>query len=100
MARDINGPITEDEFITAVAQAARIGWDQAKRATPAALETLADRSDGGGGRGLPAALPDTIAPYLGTAPPAEQFGLDEFLRRVAGREGVDLETARRQAEAV
>src|ERR1700760_519778 len=100
MARDINGPITEDEFITAVAQAARIGWDQAKRATQATLETLADRIDAGEARDLAAALPDTIAPYLGTATPAERFGLDEFLRRVAGREGVDLETARCQAEAV
>jgi uncharacterized protein (DUF2267 family) len=100
MARDINAPLTEDEFITAVAQAARSGWDQAKRATQATLETLADRIDAGEARHLAAALPDTIAPYLSTATPAQRFGLDEFLRRVAEREGVDLETARRHAEAV
>ena len=61
MARDINAPITEDEFITAVAQAARIGWDQAERATQATLETLADRIDAGEARDLAAALPDSIA---------------------------------------
>jgi uncharacterized protein (DUF2267 family) len=100
MARDINGPITEDEFITAVAQAARSGWDQAQHATRATLETLADRIDAGEARHLAAALPDTIAPYVATATPAQRFGVDEFLRRVAEREGVDLETARRHAQAV
>jgi uncharacterized protein (DUF2267 family) len=100
MTRDITGPITEDEFITAVAQAARVGWDQAVRATEATLQTLADRIDAGEARDLAAALPDAIAPYLGTATPAQRFGLDEFLRRVAEREGVDLDTARRHAEAV
>jgi uncharacterized protein (DUF2267 family) len=100
MARDINGPITEDEFITAVAQAARVGWDQAERATHATLQTLADRIDAGEARHLAGALPDTIAPDLGTSTPAQRFGLGEFLRRVAEREGVDLETARRHAEAV
>ena len=43
---------------------------------------------------LAAVLPDTIAPYVGTTTSAQRFGVDEFLRRVADREGVDLETAR------
>jgi uncharacterized protein (DUF2267 family) len=100
MARDITGPTTGDEFITAVAQAARINRDQAERATQVTLETLAGRIDAGEARHLAAALPDTIAPYLGTATPAQRFGLDEFLRRVTEREGVNLDTARRHAEAV
>jgi uncharacterized protein (DUF2267 family) len=100
MARDINTPITEDEFITAVAQAARSGWDQAVRATRATLETLADRIDAGEARDLAVLLPDTIAPYVGTTTSAQRFGVDEFLRRVAEREGVDLETARRHVRAV
>ena len=60
MARDVNGPVTEDEFVTAVVQAARIGSDLAERAIQATLQTLADRTDAGKARDLAAALPDTI----------------------------------------
>lgn len=100
MARDIHGPITQDEFVTAVAQAARGGREQAERAIQATFETLAERIDAGEARHLAAELPDEIAPYLATTAPAERFGVDEFLRRVGEREGVDLDTARRHAEAV
>ena len=37
---------------------------------------------------------------VATTSPAERFDVDEFLRRVAGREGVEIATARRHAEAV
>ena len=100
MANDIDRPITKDQFVTTVAQAARIGLRRAERAIEATLQTLADRIDAGEARDLANELPDEIAPWLATTAPAERLDIDEFLRRVAERESVDIETAERHAAAV
>ena len=70
------------------------------RAIRATLETAAERLDKNECRHLSAELPDRIAPFLFTATPAERFDVDEFLRRVAEREGTDVATAQHHARAV
>jgi uncharacterized protein (DUF2267 family) len=100
MANDIGRPITQEQFIATVAHAARIGFGRAERATEATLETLAERIDAGEARDLAPELPDGVAPWLATITPAERLDIDEFLRRVAEREDVDIETAERHAAAV
>jgi uncharacterized protein (DUF2267 family) len=89
-----------DDFLTIVELAADIGRDDAERATRATLETLAERIAAGEARDLVDELPPEVAPHLATTTDAERFGLDEFLRRVAEREGTDVPTARRHARAV
>ncbi|HWE11283.1 MAG TPA: DUF2267 domain-containing protein [Solirubrobacteraceae bacterium] len=100
MANDTGGPYREEQFVTTVAQAAGVGLDRARRTTRAVLQTLAERIDAGEARHLADQLPTGIAPWLATTTPAERFGVDEFLRRIAQREGVDVEAAQRYAEAV
>ena len=100
MAHDIDRSITQEQFVTTVAQAARIGLQRAERVTEATLQTLADRIDAGEARDLAQELPEEIAPWLFTTTPAERLDIDEFLRRVAERESVDIETAGRHAAAV
>jgi uncharacterized protein (DUF2267 family) len=100
MANDIDRSITQEQFVTTVAQAARIGLERAERATEATLQTLAERIDAGEARDLAGELPDELAPWLATITPAERLDIYEFLRRVAEREGVDIEAAERHARAV
>lgn len=45
-------------------------------------------------------LPPELAPWIAGTGNAEPFDVDEFLRRVAEREGVDVETAERHTRAV
>jgi uncharacterized protein (DUF2267 family) len=89
-----------DEFLTIVEQAARAGGDAAERATRATLQTLAERLDRGEARDLAGQLPAELAPWIATMTTAEGFDIDEFLRRVAEREEVDVATAERHARAV
>jgi uncharacterized protein (DUF2267 family) len=88
-------------FMTTVEQVAGIAREEAERAVRATLETLAERITRGEADDIAAFLPKELRPLLTSAPePAEGFGLDEFLRRVAQRAGVDAETAREYARAV
>ena len=64
------------------------------------LQTLAERIDRGEARDLAARLPAEVAPWIATTSPAEGFDVDEFVRRVAQREGVDEPTAYGHARAV
>jgi uncharacterized protein (DUF2267 family) len=89
-----------ERFITTVAQAAGIGWERAEQATRAVLSTLAERIAAGEARDLAEELPPELAGWLATDTNAEPFDVDEFLRRVAEREGVDVETADEHARAV
>jgi uncharacterized protein (DUF2267 family) len=90
----------DDEFLRIVEQSARIGRAEAERATRATLQTLADRIAAGEARDLAEQLPPRIAAWVATNTAAQRFDLDEFLRRVAEREGVDPEQAERHASAV
>jgi uncharacterized protein (DUF2267 family) len=90
----------EDEFLRIVQQSARISREEAERATRATLQTLADRIAAGEARDLAEQLPPRLAAWVATTSAAQRFDLDEFLRRVAEREGVDPERAERDAAAV
>jgi uncharacterized protein (DUF2267 family) len=89
-----------ERFITIVEQDADIGREQAVRATQATLQTLAERISAGEARDLADELPPELAPWIATTTPAEGFDIDEFVRRVAEREGVDVDTAERHARVV
>jgi uncharacterized protein (DUF2267 family) len=89
-----------DTFLTIVEQGAGSGREGAERATHATLQTLGERLDRQEARQLAAQLPPEVAPWLATTGPAEGFDADEFVRRVAEREGTDATTAGRDARAV
>ncbi|MEV5333341.1 DUF2267 domain-containing protein [Streptomyces werraensis] len=90
-----------DEFIRLVSHRAHVPEEQASELTRATMLTLAQRITGGEARVLAGVLPSEIAPPL--VPPedvAEKFGVDEFVRRVSERAGVDETVARRGVAAV
>ena len=92
--------MTYERFVHRVARTARISQPEAKRATSATLETLGERLGDRPARDLAYKLPPELGPWLVTVFDHGEFGLDEFLRRIADREGVDKATARRHAQAV
>jgi uncharacterized protein (DUF2267 family) len=84
-----------------VEETAGITPEEAERAVRATLSTLAERITRGEADDIAAFLPRELRELVTSAPePAEPFGLDEFVRRVAEREGVDEATAYRHAQAV
>lgn len=90
-----------DQFIAIVAEAARTDTDTADRMIRATLQTLAERIVRGQADDLAAQLPAEVAPWLHKpVPEAGRFDVDEFLRRVSERAGVDLATAERASKAV
>jgi uncharacterized protein (DUF2267 family) len=90
-----------ETFLGIVEQEAGIPRDEAERAVQATLRTLAERITGGEVRELRALLGPQFRPWLPVTPEeAERFGLDEFLRRVAERDGADRPTAAEHARAV
>ena len=89
-----------ERFVTTVQQKASISREAAERAVQATLQTLADRLSQGQARDLAAQLPEPLAGWLFTDTDAAPFGVEEFLRRIAERLGVDVETAERYAHAV
>ena len=92
-------PTTPDELVTLVAQAAQIDRERAERTLQVTLQTLGERIDVGEARHLAEELPEQLAPWVATRTPAERFDLDEFLRRVAEREGIGIELAEKHAKA-
>jgi uncharacterized protein (DUF2267 family) len=89
-----------ERFITTVAQHADLGWEDAERAARATLETLAERLSSGEARDIAEHLPPQIRAWLPAIGGAEPFHADEFVRRVAEREGVDPQAAERHVRAV
>jgi uncharacterized protein (DUF2267 family) len=90
-----------ERFITTIEQRAAISWNQAERAARATLLTLGERISAGQARQLAEELPPQLKRWLlEGGETAEGFDVDEFLRRVAEREDVDLETAEEHAKAV
>ena len=91
-----------DEIIGIIQQAAGgLSREAAERAAQATLQTLADRLSRDEVRQhLVLELPDEMKPWIFTDTQAERFGIDEFLDRVAKREGTDIETALQHARAV
>ena len=92
--------VDAQRFATLVQEAAGIDEGHAARAIAATLATLAERLDPGEARDLADEVPPELAAWLATNTPAARFGVDEFIRRVAEREGVDAASAERDARAV
>jgi uncharacterized protein (DUF2267 family) len=89
-----------ERFITTIQQKARLSWEDAERAADTTLATLAERLSAGQARDIAEQLPAPLRQSLVGADVADPFHADEFLRRIAEREGVDPGTAERHARAV
>jgi RND superfamily putative drug exporter len=91
----------EDDLYERVAARAGIGTTQAQSATRATLCTLAERITRNESRAIAARLPRDLAGQIRKAARSpERFPADEFVRRVAEREGVPEPEARIHARAV
>ncbi|MDQ1622048.1 MAG: hypothetical protein QOH19_466 [Actinomycetota bacterium] len=91
-----------DQFVDLVAKRANVAPSRAQALTYATLRTLAERISGGEARDLAAQLPAELKPMLSelVEETAEDFDVDEFVRRVAERASVDGEVAREAARAM
>jgi uncharacterized protein (DUF2267 family) len=88
-------------FVATVEQVGGLRREDAERAIEATLRTLAERITRGEAEDVAALLPKEVRQFLtSTREEAETFGLDEFYRRVAEREGVDRRAAAAHARAV
>ena len=98
-------PMPVDEFLRRVAD--HIGSDRAtaQTAADAVLETLAERIAGGEADDIADVLPEQLREAIRrgrerSGAKAQRMSLDEFVRRVADREGVTYEEALEHARAV
>jgi uncharacterized protein (DUF2267 family) len=89
-----------EDFIKLVQAGAHASRETAELASRAVFEVLAERIASGEARDLAAELPPELAPWLATMSGAERFDADEFVRRVAEREGTDAQTAEHHVRAV
>jgi uncharacterized protein (DUF2267 family) len=89
-----------DAFISTVKQEAAIDDEEAARAACATLTTLAERISVGEADDLGERLPRELRSCLAPANDHGTFHVDEFLRRIAERVGVDEPQAERDARAV
>jgi uncharacterized protein (DUF2267 family) len=88
-------------LLTLVQRATGLDRPAAQRAIEATLRTLGERITGGEAGDIAAFLPAELrAPLERALEPAEPIGREEFVRRVAEREGVDPETAEEHVRAV
>jgi uncharacterized protein (DUF2267 family) len=98
-------PPGADTIIGSIAERAGLDPDEARRATVAVLETLAERIAGGEVDDLARSLPVELHPPLRTGRSASggkarAMSLEDFLAHVSAREGVSPEEARDHARAV
>jgi uncharacterized protein (DUF2267 family) len=90
-----------DEFIDAVAIRAGVSPDDAEVLTYATLQTLAERLTGGEADDLASQLPQELQDTLQKEfEQAEDFGLEEFVRRVSLNAGTDTALAWQGVRAV
>ncbi|HEV7906629.1 MAG TPA: DUF2267 domain-containing protein [Pseudonocardiaceae bacterium] len=94
-----------DEFVRRVAQRAGLDDEHTRKAVDAVLETLGERISGGEVDDLVGQLPEELHAPLRrgtdrTHGAAQKMSLDDFVRRVAEREGVPPDQAREHARAV
>jgi uncharacterized protein (DUF2267 family) len=88
------------QLLEGVEIAAGLDRERAAKATRATLETLAERISEDEADALRAELPKELRNIMLASPEPEQFGVDEFVRRTAVREGVSPAQARRHATEV
>jgi putative drug exporter of the RND superfamily len=93
--------LSTHEFVDLVGGRTGLSHPAARRATDAALVTLSERITQRESHVLAAQLPRDLRPFV-LAPKGgpERFGVDEFVRRVGEREGVDDRSAAAHARAV
>ena len=92
--------MSEETFLELIARAG-ITRDEAREAARATVRTLAERISAGEAMDLAAFLPGEFREILESAQQtAEPFVANEFVHRVAAREGSDGETAIRHVRAV
>ncbi|MFB6120126.1 MAG: DUF2267 domain-containing protein [Halobacteriaceae archaeon] len=90
-----------DDFTGEVQHRLELGTEgEAVRATRVVLTTLGERLGEGEASDLAGSLPMEIDRYLQDTGPAEQFGFQEFLDRVAEELGVDEAEALYQSQAI
>jgi len=89
-----------DELVRTVAEEGGLSFEDAERALRAALETLGERLSGGEARDIAERLPEQLRPLITDGDRPEPFGVDEFLHRLARREGVPADLGARHAVAV
>jgi uncharacterized protein (DUF2267 family) len=88
-------------FLRNVRELGRIDSDdRAMAATTATLSVLGERLAGGEPRHVGAQLPPELADAIDTRGPGERFDIEELFLRVAAREGGDIVSGQRHAEAV
>jgi uncharacterized protein (DUF2267 family) len=97
--------LSAERFLQRVADRAGVVPEVARRATHAVLETLAERISGGEIDDLVERLPPALHEPLQrgrerSGEKAQKMAPDEFVRRVAEREGIDLDDARDHTRAV
>jgi uncharacterized protein (DUF2267 family) len=88
------------DFIATVQEVAHIPDDEAERASCATLQTLAERISTGETEDLAERLPDELRSCLLTADERDRFHVDEFIRRISERAGLQPPAAERDARAV
>jgi uncharacterized protein (DUF2267 family) len=93
--------VREQAFLELVEQATGITRQEARDAVRATLRTLAERITRGGAEDIAIFVPGEFRELLASGREnAEQLSMDEFIRRVARREGVDGRTAVRHVLSV
>ena len=90
----------EDELIQRIARLGALPEDEARSMARSTLCTLGERIGSGQARELGAHLPDSLAEPLQDPAGCDPFGYEEFIDRVAERQGVDVQAAARGAGAV
>jgi uncharacterized protein (DUF2267 family) len=89
------------QFVEKVSERAGVTLGQAEALTQTTLLTLGERITGGEAEDLAAQLPKELHPFLDKRKEeAEAFDLNEFVRRVSLRSGVDRGLADRGVPAV
>jgi uncharacterized protein (DUF2267 family) len=97
--------MTAETFLRRVADRAGVDPDDARKVADAVLDTLAERIAGGEVDDLIGRLPPELHPPLKrgkehSGGKAQKLSLEQFLERIAERQGVDLERAGDHARAV
>lgn len=94
--------LSYEEFIAQVQNRGDLSFDDAERAIASVLTTLREHLSGGEAADVAGQLPAELRGHLNKdrMAPAEQFSVDEFLRRVGHRYGVDPEEGERLTTAV
>jgi uncharacterized protein (DUF2267 family) len=90
----------EKQIFRAVAERAVLSVEEAADLTRATLDALAYRLSGGEAKRLAEQLPDALREYLPVQERISRFGIDEFLRRIKDRTGLNQDETERGVRAV